>query len=149
MIKSKFLPPRYFVFSLLALIALHFLLPLKKIIPAPYSYLGSLLIIFGAVLNLWADQQFKKRKTTVKPYQAPTAMETTGPFCLSRHPMYLGMTAILLGAAVICGTAVTFIFPVLFVVLMELMFIPFEELNMAAVFGREYKEYKKKVRRWI
>jgi protein-S-isoprenylcysteine O-methyltransferase Ste14 len=32
---------------------------------------------------------------------------------------------------------------------MEVMFIPFEEKNLEQAFGKEYHDYKKKVRRWI
>ncbi len=37
----------------------------------------------------------------------------SGPFSISRHPMYLGMMAILLGVAIIHGTLITIVFPVL------------------------------------
>jgi len=92
---------------------------------------------------------FKKRKTNVKPYDLPTFLEVTGPFRLSRHPMYLGMCSILLGEAVILGSVTVFLFPIFFVILMEIIFIPYEEKNLEEVFGGEYVDYKKKVRRWI
>jgi len=72
-------------------IGLHFAFPIKKIVAFPYSLLGIPLIIVGGGLNVWADSLFKKHRTTVKPHESPTALVTSGPFRLSRHPMYLGI----------------------------------------------------------
>ena len=147
--KNKILPPRYFIIFLLLTIGLHFILPIKKIIYIPYTYLGIILIIFGIVLNIWADALFKKIKTTVNPHEKPTSLETSGPFRISRHPMYLGMVAVLLGTAVFLGSLITFLFPIIFIILMEILFMPIEEKNLEKAFGTKYLDYKKKVRRWI
>jgi protein-S-isoprenylcysteine O-methyltransferase Ste14 len=50
-------------------------------------------------LNLVADRQFKLSATTVKPFEASSALLTDGAFRYSRHPMYLGMVGILLHTA--------------------------------------------------
>ena len=73
----------------------------------------------------------------------------TGPFSFSRHPMYLGMVLVLVGLALFLGSAVTLMFPVIFAVLMEAVFIPAEEENMERAFGKRYDEYRKNVRKWI
>ena len=143
------MPPTYFIILLLLSIGLHFLLPIKKIIFSPYNYSGIILIIFGIIMNIWADALFKKKKTTVKPHEIPNFLEISGPFKISRHPMYLGMLAILLGTSFFLGSLITFAFPVIFIILMEMIFIPAEEKNLKKVFGKEYSDYKKKVRRWI
>ena len=147
--KSRLLPPSYFWSALVLTIVLHFVLPVMQIIPSPYRYLGIILIVFGVVINLWTDSLFKKAQTTVKPYQKPSAMLTSGPFRISRHPMYLGMASLLFGVAVLCGSLTPFFLPILFIILMELMFISFEEKDLEKAFGEQYVEYKKKVRRWI
>jgi protein-S-isoprenylcysteine O-methyltransferase Ste14 len=128
---------------------MHFLFPIKKIIFPPYTYTRFIFIGFGAILNIWADLLFKKKNTTVKPYADPAALITVGPFRISRHPMYLGIFLVLLGVAVSHGTIITFIFPIIFVAIMEKLFITFEETNLERVFGEKYLDYKRKVRRWI
>jgi len=105
--------------------------------------------VLGIALNIWADVLFKKNKTTVKPYKSPTELITSGPFRISRHPMYLGMMLILLGAAIVSGTLIAFVFPIVFIVLIELFFIPFEEKNLERIFGKKFLDYKKSVRRWL
>jgi protein-S-isoprenylcysteine O-methyltransferase Ste14 len=63
--------------------------------------------------------------------------------------MYLGMASVLLGVAVNHGTIVTFVFPILFIVLMEMLFIPMEEAILIQRYENEYRDYMKKVRRWL
>ena len=147
--KSKILPPTYFMIFLLLAFGLHFIIPVIRIIHSPYTYTGIIFILSGVILNLWADHAFKKSRTTVKPYEQPSTLETTGVFRISRHPMYLGMTLILLGEALFLGTMITFIFPVLFIIVSELFYIPHEEKNLEQFFGKHYQEYKNRVRRWI
>ncbi|MFC1541612.1 methyltransferase family protein [Candidatus Latescibacterota bacterium] len=145
----KILPPSYFFALLVASLVAHFVFPHNEVIKSPLKYGGVLLIIFGIVLNIWADNLFKKSKTTVKPHEKPSHLITTGPFKISRHPMYIGMITILLGTSVLLGSLVTVIFPIIFLILMEILFIPMEEQNLGQVFGKLYFDYKKRVRRWI
>jgi len=147
--KLKIMPPTYFILFLVFSTLLHFIFPIKKIIWPPYTYFGCLLIVIGIILNIWADNIVKKVKTSTKPYKIPSKLVIKGPFKISRHPMYLGMTSILFGVAFLYGTLITFIFPILFLILIEILFVPTEEKNMEKNFGKKYLEYKKKVRRWI
>jgi len=146
---KKIMPTNYFIAFLALSIALHFLFPIKKVVYPPYTYAGFIMILFGAIMNLWTDRLFKENNTTVKPYLEPTSLITSGPFSLSRHPMYLGMASVLLGVAVNHGTIITFVFPLLFVFLMEILFIPFEEETLIRTYGVDYRDYQSNVRRWI
>jgi protein-S-isoprenylcysteine O-methyltransferase Ste14 len=146
---KKFFPPTHFYTYLILSVLLHFILPVKRVFYSPITYLGWVLIIAGSVLNIWADQLFKKYKTTVKPDEKSIKLIVHGPFSFSRNPMYLGMAAILLGVGVFLGTVSSFIGAVLFIVAMEIFFIPDEEKAMLKSFDEEYKNYKSKVRRWI
>ena len=145
----KIMPTNYFIALLILLTILHFTFPVVKILHTPSSYLGWALILFGAVMNLWTDKLFKQHATTVKPHLKPSTLITSGPFSVSRHPMYLGMAAVLLGVAVIHGTISGFISPVIYVVIMDMLFISVEEKNLRDVFGARYADYVRKVRRWI
>jgi protein-S-isoprenylcysteine O-methyltransferase Ste14 len=143
------MPTTYFIVFVALSIGLHFISPIKKVLYPPITYFGFTLILFGIILNLWTDRLFKNWNTTVKPFEDPTDLIISGPFRISRHPMYLGMASVLLGMAIIHGTIVTFLFPILFMIIMEILFIPFEEKNLERIFGSKYLDYKKKVRRWI
>ncbi len=147
--RYKIMPTNYFIILLLLSIGFHFVLPIEKIIESPYIYFGVPFILFGIIMNIWTDRLFKKNKINVKPNKIPTSLIISGPFRISRHPMYLGMAFFLFGIAILLGSIITFIFPIIFIILMELTFIPLEEKNLELTFGKKYLDYKKKVRRWI
>ena len=146
---TKFLPPTYFILLILFAIVLHFLFPVSHVVPGPFNYLGFILVVVGAGLNIWADALLKKEKTTVKPHEMPTTLLVSGPFKVSRHPMYLGMFIILLGLSLYLGSLITLVCPILFFFLMERLFIPVEEKNLEMSFGAEYHKYRAKVHPWI
>ena len=122
---------------------------MSHVVPGPFNYLGFILVVVGAGLNIWADALLKKEKTTVKPHEMPTTLLVSGPFKVSRHPMYLGMFIILLGLSLYLGSLITLVCPILFFFLMERLFIPVEEKNLEMSFGAEYHKYRAKVHRWI
>jgi protein-S-isoprenylcysteine O-methyltransferase Ste14 len=115
----------------------------------PYTLFGILLITFGAVIDIMAWKLFVKNKTTQNPFKYPSKLITIGVYRASRNPMYLGMLVFLLGLAVLMGSLIAFIFPVIFFIIMEKKFIPLEEKNMEKQFGKKYRKYKSEVRRWI
>ena len=147
--KNKLEPPTYFFIFLLLTIGLHFILPLMQLIYAPYRFIGILLLGIGIWLNLWADGLFKKKNTTVKPFEKSSALILEGPFRFSRHPMYLGMVIALLGVAIILGSLITFLAPIAFFLTMYMVFIRYEEKAMEQTFSQGYLDYKKRVRCWL
>lgn len=146
---KKILPPTYFQILLLFPIIIYFIFQNKKIIPFPYNLIGILFITFGIIINIITDNIFKKEKTTVKPHEKPSSLVISGPFKISRHPMYLGMASILIGASLILGTLISFIFPIIFIFIINKKFIPLEEKNLEKIFTQEYINYKNRVRKWI
>lgn len=146
---TKLMPTVYFWISLFLLIGAHFLFPDLIYLSGPFRYLGLVLIGFGIGLNIWTDRLFKRYETAVKPHLNPSKLIDHGPFTLSRHPMYLGMSTVLLGTSVLLGTLQTLVFPILFAVVMDRFFLPMEEQNLQSTFGERYQAYKGRVRRWI
>jgi protein-S-isoprenylcysteine O-methyltransferase Ste14 len=87
--------------------------------------------------------------TTVKPLGKSTALVTSGPFRISRHPMYVGFVLVLLGAAMMLGTLTPFIIGAAFAIFIDVVFVRFEERKMEHQFGEAWREYKRRVRRWL
>jgi protein-S-isoprenylcysteine O-methyltransferase Ste14 len=146
---KEIIPDSYFNILLGMSILFHFIFPIKKLYSYPYNLNGILLIITGIVIVFMANSILLKKKTSVMPFEVPTVLITTGPFRFSRNPIYLGMTFILFGAAAIPGTLSPFIFPIIFVFIVNKSFIPVEERTLEKLFGEKYLAYKNKVRRWI
>lgn len=147
--KKKILPPTYFMLCLIMLIAMHFIYPIRQIIIRPYAYIGIIPILFGVIINIQTDYLFKKVKTTVDPTENPRILIIDGPFKISRNPMYLGMVTILIGASILLGSLVTFISPLFFIIISQVLFIPIEEKKLEQIFGEKYFDYKKETKRWL
>jgi len=139
----------YFVILLILSLLLNFFFPVPAFLSPPFTYAGFLIIGSGLVLALWSRSLFLKNATTLQPSEEPSSLVTSGPFRLIRNPIYLGMAAILLGVAVFLGTLVALASPVIFVTVIGLFIIPLEERMMEKIFGDAYRDYKRRVRRWL
>jgi len=131
------------------MIALHYLLPIRFVVPSPWNWLGIIPLVCGVALNLVADQAFRKAETTVKPFKESAALITSGVFKICRNPMYLGFVFILSGIAIVLRSLSPFFIIPTFAYLMDRIFICVEERMLAEKFGLVWSEYERKVRRWI
>jgi len=147
--RKPVLPPTYLWIAMIVMAALHFLFPVKRIIPFPWDLFGVLPLALGAALNIIADKAFRAAKTTVKPFQASAALITDGVYRISRHPMYLGFVLMLLGLAILLGSLTPFLVVPVFAVVMDRVFIVVEERMLAEKFGQAWLDYKAEVRRWV
>ncbi len=145
----KALPPTYFLGAIFLALLCHYMVPLHQFISFPWCLLGLGPLVIGVALNLLVDQEFKRYDTTVKPFEKSTMLVTNGVFNISRNPMYLGMLLILLGIAFLLGSTTPFIVALALAVLLKYKFIRPEERMLEATFGEQFREYRKKVRRWI
>jgi protein-S-isoprenylcysteine O-methyltransferase Ste14 len=143
------IPPTYFYVFLLAMVLLHFVFPVAQVLGFPWRLLGIIPVVVGATLAIMADRAFKQVGTTVKPLEDSTTLVTTGMFGVSRHPMYLGFVVFLLGTAMLLGSLTPFLVAIAFAVLMEVVFVRFEERKMEKQFGEAWLDYKRRVRRWL
>jgi len=147
--KTKVFPPLYFLASLLLMLGLHYVLPGPRIISGSARYLGIVLIGAGLGFGLWARMLFVQVGTTVKPFQESSELVVQGPFHVTRNPMYLSLTMLLLGVAVLLGSLTPLFVIPFFVLIVNRRFIPVEEAMLERHFGESYRSYKTRVRRWI
>jgi protein-S-isoprenylcysteine O-methyltransferase Ste14 len=145
----KLLPPHYFFCAIVLAVVLHFLLPVREILTYPWRLLGLAPLVIGIVLNLLADQAFKKHDTTVKPFEESSVLITEGVFGITRSPMYMGMILILFGVAMLLGSTTPFVVVILLSALLDRMFITPEEQKLEDTFGERFRQYRRRVRKWI
>lgn len=146
---KKALPPIYVLLALAVMAALHFLVPVYRYWSFPLTLTGVVPLGLGVLLDVTADHQFKAHETTVKPFQQSSALVTAFPFSVSRNPMYLGLSLLLLGIALLLGTVAALVPVVVFPYVIDRIFIRIEEKMLAEAFGGEWEEYQSRVRRWI
>jgi protein-S-isoprenylcysteine O-methyltransferase Ste14 len=142
-------PPRIALAYLAATAGLHYLSPAGTVLHFPYRLLGTVFGLAGFGIMMWAWMIFKRKKTVVCPTGKATTLIQSGPYQLTRNPMYLGMLLMLCGAGFVLGSMMAFLAPIAFYITMNEVFIPFEEQNMEQTFGEEYCRYRGHVRRWI
>lgn len=146
---THILPPTYLFASLLLMGALRLFVPGPQVASAPWTLIGIAPMVLGIGLNILGDAQFKRAKTAISPFQAPSALVTSGVFRWSRNPMYVGMVLLVLGVGILLGRATPLVVPVLLFLVLAFRFVPQEEQAMAAHFGEAYRGYTASVRRWL
>lgn len=144
----RLLPPHYFVFSLVTMIALR-IIETTPLFGGNWYLVGLLPLILGLGIALWGVRLFAKVGTNIVPFTESTALVTDGAFAYSRNPMYLGMVLVLLGVALLLDRASPWLVLVPFILVIRLKFIQFEEPLMEQTFGEVYVTYKSNVRRWL
>ena len=120
-----------------------------RLVRDPWRWLGLPAVAAGLVLVAWALRLFARGSTTHNPYGEPSALVTDGPFRFTRNPMYVGVTSVLSGIALLVGTLPFLAVPVAFAVTIQWAFVPREEANLARAFGPAWDDYRRRVRRWL
>lgn len=113
--------------------------------------IGTFLVAAGLGVNINAMIAFAKADTTINPLtpDKTSTLVSDGLFSQTRNPIYLAMTMILLGVCVLFGNLINLAVVAFFVwYITNFQIIP-EEEALKKVFGAQYEEYCKKVRRWI
>ncbi len=108
-----------------------------------------LLLIVGFLLRVWATFHFYEQHMRVISLVPQNALITTGPYRISRNPLYLGGNVfIFLGAVLFLGSPGGIVLTALNVLLVDFM-IRREEKQLEQAFGEEWVRYKNQVRRWL
>lgn len=145
----KIVPPVWLALSILAMYLLDRIVPIGEF-GGPFVWgFASSFIAAGLMLNIVSAGLFKKVDTPLIPFHKSTSLVIKGPFKVTRNPMYLGMVLFLVGVAIAFGSLLPFVVIPAFIFVIQNNFIAGEEHFMEELFGDEYLEYKKRVRRWL
>jgi protein-S-isoprenylcysteine O-methyltransferase Ste14 len=145
--RSRWMPPRFFLLYGIAGAALHYALGGPVLLRLPW--LGAAVSPAGLALMLWGARSFARAGTTIKPFERTSTLVASGPYRFTRNPIYLGMLAMLLGAAFALGTPAPWLATVGLALTLQLRFIRHEERALAASLGEPYERYRARVRRWL
>jgi protein-S-isoprenylcysteine O-methyltransferase Ste14 len=146
----KLPPPIWALAYLLIAAGASYLLGWPRVPGLPLVWLSLFLIIVGAVLAAAAALLFRREGTELNPTSATNRkLVATGPFRLTRNPMYLGLVIVTLSVAFWTGAWPMFLAPIAIFATTNWVHIPFEEKKMRCQFGDEFDIYARKVRRWI
>lgn len=104
---------------------------------------------FGFGLALWAKFTMKKNwgKPALHDITRQHTLVTWGPFGYTRNPIYLGLILMAIGASLAVRSLLT---PLVFLFMLHIRsMVAFEEPLLLKYFGNQYKEYCKRVPRFL
>ena len=107
--------------------------------------------LVGVVIPIAGTIAFRKAQTTINPLKPEQAssLVTSGVFQITRNPMYLGMSLVLVAWAISLSSVLALCLVPGFMLYITRFQIQPEERALTAVFGEEFDAYRKSVRRWL
>ena len=141
-------PPLIYALPLFAGLLLHHFLPQPVLPPRWAHILGPVGVGLG-LIGLPAVLAFRQAGTHPQPWRPTTALVVTGPYRLSRNPMYVGFTLLYLGISLWVNALWPLVLLPFVLVLMSRGVVAREERYLERRFGDAYRSYCARVRRWL
>ncbi|MEP9351595.1 isoprenylcysteine carboxylmethyltransferase family protein [Xanthobacter sp. KR7-225] len=110
---------------------------------------GGTLAAMGLALDLWSVVALHRARTNILPHRAADRLVTGGPYALSRNPIYLGNTLLVLGLGLALANGWLMVAAFTAAVATDRLAARREEAHLAARFGAEFAAYRARVPRWI
>jgi protein-S-isoprenylcysteine O-methyltransferase Ste14 len=93
---------------------------------------GTTIAVIGEAIRVWAAGHLEKGREVT----------ASGPYALTRHPLYLGSIIIGIGVAVACASVVVAVLVVAYLAITLTAAIRTEEAHLTEKFGSEYPDYR-------
>ncbi|MBR0555452.1 isoprenylcysteine carboxylmethyltransferase family protein [Ciceribacter sp. L1K23] len=142
-------PPFLYAVAIVAAFALGHLVRLPLPGRSVLILVGGLVLMAGMLLDLWALKTLVTAKTTVMPHKAASHLITTGPYRITRNPIYVGYTLSTVGIGLILGNPWFVVAAIAAALVTDIVVVRREEMHLLARFGIEYESYCRQTRRWI
>jgi Putative protein-S-isoprenylcysteine methyltransferase len=112
-------------------------------------FLGTVTIGAGIGFDICAVVTLRRHRANVLPHRGATALVTSGPFAISRNPIYFGNVMLTIGLAPFTGSLWYLAAAALEWVLVTRLAIRREEAHLAKLFGADFDVYQARTARWI
>jgi protein-S-isoprenylcysteine O-methyltransferase Ste14 len=145
----KIIPPLVYLAGIVIGCLASIWMPTKVVRNSVAWTAGGILILCGAVLAGSAISKFKDVGTTVRPDRAAMTLVISGPYKISRNPMYLGLALVYLGIAIAAQSVWALILLPVVLAIIQRQAIEPEEAFLEKRSGANYIGYKEMVRRWL
>jgi protein-S-isoprenylcysteine O-methyltransferase Ste14 len=145
-------PPMIYLAAIAIAAILRYLVPLPWL-PSPLSDIlfavGIVSLVGVVAIDVSAMRTLARAKTTIMPNKGSEHLVTGGPFSFSRNPIYLANTLLTIAIGLMAGSLWFILLAVAAAFATQKLAIEREEKHLEARFGKKYRDYCKKVRRWI
>ena len=142
-------PPIIYAISILSGIGLNNFWPLAMPYGLQNRNYGIALIVIALLLAAWSLYEFYKADTDVRPDKPDSALLTSGPYRLTRNPLYIVLTLAQLTVSIWLNNLWIVLLVIPSVIVISRYAIAREERYLQTLFGQPYMDYKKRVRRWL
>jgi protein-S-isoprenylcysteine O-methyltransferase Ste14 len=112
-------------------------------------WIGGALVVAFALWNGWTLSVMASHRTAILPGGATMLILQSGPFRLSRNPLYVGLIALDVALALLAPSFWALVFVPVGIAALAWGAIRPEERYLTETFGAEYEAYRSRVRRWL
>lgn len=145
-------PPLVFIGAAALAVVMAWLVPLPWLPRALAEFLfafGWLVVLGGFAITVTAVRAMRAAHTPIAANRAAEHLVTSGPFSFTRNPIYLSAIMMLFGIGLITGNPWFFAAALLAAFAVQKLAIESEERHLEMRFGKRFRDYAKRVRRWI
>ncbi|MFC4270069.1 methyltransferase family protein [Sneathiella chungangensis] len=142
-------PPLCFFAFLVAGILLNSDWTEGRLANAYLTIIGGLIAIISLIYLIISALKHKAAGSNVEPWKPTTTIITDGVYKYSRNPIYVAMAVVYAGVAIAAGSWLALLFLPLCLLFIRYYVIAREEAYLEEKFGKEYLDYKARVRRWL
>ena len=142
-------PPLVYLTSIVSGAVIHLAVPLPFLPGTLTAPLGVPLVVLAVALFSYSVVKFRAAGTPVPARKPTTVIVRTGPYRISRNPIYLAFSVFQLGITVWVNSVWLLATLVVAVALIHYVVIRREEQYLERKFAAQYLDYKASVRRWL
>jgi protein-S-isoprenylcysteine O-methyltransferase Ste14 len=146
------MPPLLFLGALALGTLLSFIVPIG---PTPGAAnaaalaIGATFVVVGFALAALSVRNFRRAGTSVVPTEPATALVATGPYRITRNPIYIGFVLAYFGFAVMLTSMWVLLLLIPVLAILQRGVVMREEEYLERKFGDNYRKYKARVPRWL
>ncbi len=116
----------------------------------PFHWIGLFALLLGVILLGACVWEFARSgRGTLSPADPPRELVVQGLYRYVRNPMYLSVTLIVLGEALVAASPSLLVYWLVWFAAANLFVMAYEEPSLRRQFGSTYEHYTKAVRRWV
>ena len=143
-------PPLAWGLAVIAGLALNWLVPFPLLPPnLPARWLGAVVFVLALALVAWAIVTMTRAGSNVPTNRPTTTIVESGPYRLTRNPIYLGMFLGLIGLAIAFNNLWLLLMLMPFALVIRYGVVAREEAYLDRKFGDVYRGYRSRIRRWL
>ncbi len=110
---------------------------------------GLTFVVLGFALASLSARAFHRAGTEVVPGRPATTLVTTGPYKITRNPIYIGMVLVYFGLALIMTSIWVLLLLIPVLMILQQGVVLQEETYLKRRFGQAYRKYQAHVPRWL